>query len=799
LLDQHEGTGFDTDASGEALRRAAAALADPWSGARVGVYQVVRRIGVGGMGSVYEAARADEEYQKRVAIKFLHRYSDDDGLRRRFRAERQILANLNHPNIASLLDGGVTPDGQPYIVMEYVEGEPISRWADQRRLSVRQRLLLFLQVCRAVQYAHQGLVVHRDLKPGNILVTSDGQVKLLDFGIAKLLATDEGFEASPATAADTRAFTPDYASPEQVLGHPVGTPSDVYSLGVVLFELLTGSRPFDLRGKSAIEAERLLSEATPSKPSAVLNEARLDALGERSTRRGRARLEGDLDAIVLMALRKEPERRYGSVEHLARDIGHYLDGLPVTARPESFGYRLRKLVRRHRAEAAALGLAGLFLIGGLIATTLKAREAERERALATEVKGFLTTMLVAANPASLGRDVTMRAVLDTAAVRADTLRQRPELEADIRGIIGGTYLGLGEFAAAEGQFLAALAARQRMVPDDPRETALAVVQLATAVELQGRYGEADSMHRVALAIYPLDRDEGLAAANHADSRGRILLRLGNLGEAEPLLARALELYQRHAAGNDSVLAYAYANLGVAAGELGQDVRAESLLVLAVETARRAHGEVHPLVAAVLSPLASIRERTATFELADSTFRATLDMRRQLLGTEHPEYAWTLYSYADFLLRATRDSEAAFHAREVIALRHRSLGEAHPLVAASMGVLGRALDRLDSLAAGERWLRESLALRRAHLPEGHWLIASSESILGEHLGLAGKYAEAEQLLLASERRLVELRGETAPVVADARKRLVDLYRAWGKPAEVAEWETNYARAARGPGS
>lgn len=400
LLDQHEGTGFDTDASGEALRRAAAALADPWSGARVGVYQVVRRIGVGGMGSVYEAARADEEYQKRVAIKFLHRYSDDDGLRRRFRAERQILANLNHPNIASLLDGGVTPDGQPYIVMEYVEGEPISRWADQRRLSVRQRLLLFLQVCRAVQYAHQGLVVHRDLKPGNILVTSDGQVKLLDFGIAKLLATDEGFEASPATAADTRAFTPDYASPEQVLGHPVGTPSDVYSLGVVLFELLTGSRPFDLRGKSAIEAERLLSEATPSKPSAVLNEARLDALGERSTRRGRARLEGDLDAIVLMALRKEPERRYGSVEHLARDIGHYLDGLPVTARPESFGYRLRKLVRRHRAEAAALGLAGLFLIGGLIATTLKAREAERERALATEVKGFLTTMLVAANPAS---------------------------------------------------------------------------------------------------------------------------------------------------------------------------------------------------------------------------------------------------------------------------------------------------------------------------------------------------------------------------------------------------------------
>ncbi len=798
LLEAHDRTGLDPQESGEALRRAAVASTDPWAGARVGVYQVVRRIGVGGMGSVYEAARADEEYQKRVAIKFLHRYTDDDGVRRRFRAERQILANLNHPNIASLLDGGVTPDGQPYIVMEYVEGEPISRWADQRRLSVRDRLLLFLQVCRAVQYAHQSLVVHRDLKPGNILVSEEGQVKLLDFGIAKLLVNDDGSETTPATVAETRAYTPDYASPEQVLGHPVGTRSDVYALGVVLFELLTGSRPFDLRGKSAIETERLISNTTPAKPSTVLTEARFDALSERSPRRGRARIEGDLDAIVLMALRKEPERRYGSVEHLARDIGHYLDGLPVTARPEGFGYRIRKLVRRHRAEAAALALAGVFLIGGLIATMLKAREAERERALVTEVKGFLTTMLVAANPASLGRDVTMRAVLDSAAVRADTLRHRPELEAEIRNIIGGTYLGLGDFVAAERQLIDALAARRRVLPENRRETALAMVQIATAMELQGRYAEADSMHRVAIGIYPLDRDEGLAGANHADSRGRILMRLGNLDEALPALARALELYQRHAAGNDSVLAYAYANLGVATGELGRDAQAESLLVLAVETARRAHGEVHPLVAAILSPLASVRERTAPFELADSTFRATLDMRRQLLGTDHPEYAWTLYSYSDFLLRAKRYAEAADHAREVVAMRDRSLGDAHPIVAASMAVLGRALDRLDSLAVGERWLRESLALRKEHLPEGHWLIVSSESILGEHYGLAGRYADAEQLLLASERRLVELRGETAPIVADARKRLVDLYRAWNKPAQLAEWERKLAQA-RAPGS
>ncbi|MHB1328049.1 MAG: serine/threonine-protein kinase [Gemmatimonadales bacterium] len=800
LLDAHDRTGLDPGSPVvDALRRAATEAADPWSGARVGVYQVVRRIGVGGMGSVYEAARADEEYRKRVAIKFLHRYTDDDAIRRRFRSERQILANLNHPNIASLLDGGVTNDGQPYIVMEYVEGEPITRWADQRGLSVRDRLLLFLQVCRAVQYAHQSLVVHRDLKPGNILVSSDGQVKLLDFGIAKLLAADEGSDQPTLTVADTRAYTPDYASPEQVLGQPVGTRSDVYALGVVLFELLTGRRPFDLRGKGAVEIERLISETSPTKPSIALVESRAEALGERSPRRARARLEGDLDAIVLTALRKEPERRYSSVDALAGDVGHYLDGLPVTARPDGFAYRFRKLVRRHRAEAAALGLAVLFLVGGLVATALKAREAERERALVTEVKGFLTTMLVAADPASLGRDVTMRAVLDSAAVRADTLRQRPELEAEIRSIIGGTYLSLGEFAAAERQFSAALAARRRVVPEDDRETALAMVQVAAALELEGRYGEADSVHRLALTVYPLDRDEGIAAANYADSRGRILIRLGKMDEALPLLTRALELYQRFAPENDSVLAYAHANLGVVNGELGYDARAESLLVIAVDKARRAHGEVHPLVAAVLSPLAGMRERTASFELADSTFRATITMRRQLLGTEHPEYAWTLYTYADFLLRAGRYQDAARLTREVVALRDRSLGDAHPLVAASMAVLGRALDQLDSLAVGERWLQESLTLRKTHLPENHWLIASSESILGEHMTRAGRYTEAEQRLLASERRLVELRGESAPIVVDARTRLVDLYQAWGKPEQAAQWQAKRAQAAKGPGA
>jgi len=790
LLVAHERTGpaLQSPLPGAASRIHGAGH-DPWLGARLGSYEIERRIGEGGMGTVYAGIRVDAEYQQSVAIKLLRQQASSESMRQRFRDERQILATLQHPNIAVLLDGGVTPDDQPYFVMEYLDGDAITHWCDARRLSVADRLVLFEQVCAAVHYAHQSLVVHRDLKPGNIFVTADGVVKLLDFGIAKLLRTDTGSEEESVTQVGARAYTPDYASPEQLLGRAVGTRSDVYSLGVVLHELVTGARPFALAGKSAGEVERLVSETPPAPPSTMLPLEHADRLGERTHARAVARIAGDLDAIILKAIRKEPERRYGSVEELAADLRRLREGRPVTARPDSVAYRFGKLVRRRKGEAVGITLATTFLLAGAVATAVQTREAIRGRERVSQVKEFLTTMLGAARPGAFGKDVQMRTVLDSAALRADAMRGQPALEAEIRDIIGGTYLALGEFELAEEQYRRALALTQATSPNGSRAVALAYSQVGAVLEFAGRYAEADSVEQLATRQYDqFGFPDVLARAAHLDLRGRLLVRLGQMAEAEPLLAEALALQLKATPTNDSATVEAYANLGMVRSELGQNASAETLFVHAVAAARRAYGDVHPLVAAVLSPLATVQERAGEIERADSTFRATLAMREQLLGPEHPDYAWTMFSYADHLLLMGRNAEAAEWSRKVLALRGRSLSDAHPAVATAMSVLGRALGRMDSLAAGERWLRESWRLRKENLPEGHFLIASSQSILGAHLVLARRFLEAERNLLEGEAALVEARGESAPIIQDARKRLVQLYEAWLKPDEAATWRS-----------
>jgi non-specific serine/threonine protein kinase/serine/threonine-protein kinase len=364
------------------------------AGRRVGAFRIVREIGRGGMGTVYLAERADETFTQQVAIKLIKRGMDTDQVLARFRAERQILASLDHPHIARLLDGGTTDDGLPYFAMEYIEGQPIDAYADAHRLSIPERLRLFLQVCGAVSYAHQHLIVHRDIKPVNILVTAEGAPKLLDFGIAKVLQAEED---GTATATGLRMLTPEYASPEQVEGRHATTASDVYSLGVVLYELLTGRSPYRTRSRSPAEIVEAVCTTEPVRPSAAVGEGEPPLAGRRrsgltddraaatnlsSTERLRRRLRGDLDTIVLAALRKEPARRYQSVEQLSADIRRHLEGLPVRARPDTFRYRAGKFVRRNRGMVAAGVLAGVTLVGGTVATAWQAREARAAQARA---------------------------------------------------------------------------------------------------------------------------------------------------------------------------------------------------------------------------------------------------------------------------------------------------------------------------------------------------------------------------------------------------------------------------------
>src|SRR5437868_2177946 len=360
----------------------------------IGPYRILRRIGQGGMGAVYLAQRDDAEFKQQVAIKLVKRGMDTEFVLRRFRNERQILAALNHPNIARLLDGGTTSDGRPYFVMEYIEGKPITEYADEQRLSTAERLQLFQEVCAAIHYAHQNLVIHRDIKPSNILVTVDGTPKLLDFGIAKLLNPELAAQTIEATAVAIRLMTPEYASPEQVKGEAITTASDVYSLGVLLYELLTGHRPYRISSRAPHGVPRVVYEEESQKPSTAERRVETYALADGTasftltpktvspTRDGnpeklRRRLVGDLDNIVLMAMRKEPARRYASVNQFANDIRRHLEGRPVIARKDTVTYRTAKFIKRHKASGLAALLILISLVAGAVATLQQRARAER--------------------------------------------------------------------------------------------------------------------------------------------------------------------------------------------------------------------------------------------------------------------------------------------------------------------------------------------------------------------------------------------------------------------------------------
>jgi eukaryotic-like serine/threonine-protein kinase len=453
------------DSAGEFLE-SPAQLEETLVGERVGAYRLVRQIGQGGMGSVYEAVRADREFDQRVAIKLVRMGLDGDFLRRRFRGERQILAKLTHPNIAGLLDGGTTKDGRPFLVMEYVEGAPLLEYCNARSLDTGERLKLFRAVCDAVQFAHRRLIVHRDLKPGNILVTAEGVPKLLDFGIAKALAAGEP-EPSAEMAVTGMLMTPEYASPEQISRGEITTATDIYSLGVVLYELLAGVKPYAVSGNAPHEWSRQICEVDPANPSAVC------APGLRG------KLVGDLDRIVLKALRKEPERRYASVEQFAADIERYLRGMPVSARTPTFGYRASKFVRR-RKGILSLALVAFFLVAGAIGSTLW--EARQEKRRFDDLRHLANSLLFEIYDSIRnipGSTATRRLVVARALEYLDSLARESSRDDSLQSELANAYERIGD---VQGGF-------QGVNLGDPRGAAVSYGKaLAIRERIEGRGG-----------------------------------------------------------------------------------------------------------------------------------------------------------------------------------------------------------------------------------------------------------------------------------------------------------------------
>jgi len=723
---------------------------------------VLRTLGEGGMGEVYLAERADAEFEQKVAIKVVHGGAVGRAVQSRLKVERQILAQLDHPNIAHLLDGGTLPDETSYIVMEYVDGVPIDGYCDAHRLDVAARLKLFQTVCAAVHYAHQNLIVHRDLKPSNILVTSQGVPKLLDFGIAKLLDDRQArHHTLAATHADIRIMTPEHASPEQVRGQSVTTASDVYVLGVLLYKLLAGIGPFVISSMRLTDIERAICEKDPPLPSdAVSGDESASARGiaeARNSTPGRLRrtLEGDLDNIVCMAMRKEPERRYGSAQQLAGDIQRYLDGKPVLARSDTLSYRSAKFIRRHWLPVAAGASVFALILAFAVITYVQSlriaaerdrvaeqREvAERERTRAEEVSNFLVNLFKLSDPeVNRGNQVTARELLDSSTKRLrEALNGQPQTKAALLATVGAVYDSLGQYQVAVPLLNESLSL-QKDSKDKGRVDAL--LELGRALYLLGDLNGAEAPLQEALRLAQTELGAGSREA------GRALWSLGLLRNQQDRFGAAEDLYKR--------------SLDIL--EAGQAPATD--------------------VSQVLDDLATVYEREQRWALAKQTYERSLSIDRTILGDDHPRVASHLHNLAIVAQNMGELKRAESLYRDAIASEERAFGNQHPETAAARGNYGLLLEREGRLTEAEPMLRGALdvalqvwgadnfnvgyarvSLAMALQDEG--ALAEAEEQFRQALAVYGKALPANHQYRAAVPMLLTARGPDDPAVRRAQ--------------------------------
>ncbi len=772
----------------------------------LGRYRLERQIGEGGTSRVFLARATDAAEPATVAIKILKATVSSVEVRDRFHAEEQLLEGLDHPSIARSYDHGWTPAGTPYLILEYVEGVAITRFCDEARLGIRARIELFLQVCDAVGAAHQRLVLHRDLKPSNILVTSDGAVKLVDFGIAKVLRrVGDQVEASVTSW----QLTPGYASPEHLRGENLTTASDVFSLGVVLHRLLAGRAPFERRGDVSAELVRG-ADATALPMSATVSLASRSADGEAAELAARRStdvaglvrdLRGDLDAIALEALDPEPGRRYGSVERFAGDLRRYLDDLPVSARTPGVRYRLGKLWRRHPLPLALGSAASLAILAFGILSAFLAHGLARERDLATgerdrtrRVTELVVEALRSANPSGpSGRASSVEEVLDQLGRRVDLdLSSDPVVQASLLETLGRTNSGLGRYELALSQLERALQLRQGPADGGPVASAEVLRAIGETCTETGDFSKAQEQLERALR-----RLEGAAAAP-PDLRARVLVALGlarlGAGDRTAALAAGRSALQRaRAAGLAEVEADALDLLGTIASDQGRPADAERDLQSSLEIRRRVLGTSHPKVALSLNNLAGLHVDEGRFALAEDEFRSALAIRRRVYGDRHPHVAHSLSNLGSLLHREGKLAEADSVLRQAYDLAVEAApGQFQEVVArnnlaAVVGEEGRWVE-------AEELLRANLVPLTALLGPDHQYVAITRVNIGWLLVAQERFPEAERLLEDATAALRRAVGEDDPAVAQARNDLAWLHYRQGR-VERAEAELRSVLALR----
>jgi serine/threonine protein kinase/tetratricopeptide (TPR) repeat protein len=809
---------FDSFAIPNAFKLAEEERNERLIGNRIGQYTLIKEIGQGGMGTVFLATRADEEFKKYVAIKLIKRGMDTADILRRFRNERQILASLNHPNIARLLDGGTTENGLPFFVMEYIEGQPLTDYCDSHKLSIIERLKLFQEICSAVQHAHQNLIVHRDLKPSNIVITPDGMPKLLDFGIAKFLNPTFSTQTFAPTATMVRLMTRDYASPEQVRGEPITTASDIYSLGVLLYKLLTGHHPYQFKTPLPQEIERVVCESIPEKPSTIVARTEIIDTADGTTititpelvsqtrdehpDKLKRALSGDLDNITLMAMRKEPQRRYASVAEFSEDIRRHLEGLPVIATQDTFAYRASKFIKRNKVAVTAVVFVALALLIGIIATTWQARAATRERdkarieqAKAERIKTFLQDMLGAADPTHQEKDVKVIDVLKEAAERARTeLAEQPEIQADILLTIGRTYSNLHQTTEAEKYLREALDVSLKTSGLKHPTTQASMARLAFEL-VNSSPIESEPLARNAIAsgreLYPQGHVE-LAVALYA--LGLTLSNRGELKEAEQSLQEVLEMSRRLAEPNNGSVVGCLSALALVKASSGDIDQAKSFYRQAIDVGGKIPYRERLYLAQALLRFGLFLTETKEYTEAESILRESEKVYREQLGELNISIGFVAsnlgylhlsqgdYKRAEAEYRRSRDILAKFAPKE----------NYDWLVAtASLGV---ALLREGKLVEAEALLRESWEIRKKMSP-GHWLTLNNESLIGECLSEQKKYLEAEPLLKESYERLKALLGDKHRKTIEALQRLVKLYQQTNQAELAAQYSAQLAEPSK----
>jgi serine/threonine-protein kinase len=774
-------------------------------GQRIGPYQLIRQIAVGGMGLVFLAERADGQYTQQVALKLIKRGMDSDEILRRFSSERQILANLNHPNIARLIDGGLTEHGVPWFSMEYVDGEPIDVYCDHQRMTVRERLELFLRVCRTVQYAQQNLVVHRDLKPSNIMVTTDAAVKLLDFGIAKMLSAEaEGGIEVDLTRTGLRVMTPGYASPEQVRGEGVTTSTDVYSLGVVLYRLLTGSAPYRLTGDTPNELERVICQTDPKRPSAAVTDSEpvtpssseqpaAESIYEtRRTSPGRLQRElaGDLDNICLMALRKEPDRRYQTAGQLADDIERHLNRRPILARSDSFGYRAGKFIRRNRAAAIA-STAVILLVASLVVVYTVKLQQERDRAQqearkAEEVSEFLTGLFEVSDPSeSVGKTITARELLDRGAERIRTeLPDQPETQAAMMTVVGNVYHQLGLSRRADTLLSQAMAIWEESTGLNHPDAASTVHSLAVVAYDLAEYDRADLLYRQSLQVNrDLYGEEHTTVAETINNLGAVYKRQGDLQAARDMFEKALALRLRLTGEMDLGVAHSMNHLGGILRELGEYDRAEQLLRRGLEIRRELVGPYHFETVASMGNMARFHRQFEEYDKAESLYREALDILHTMVGSEHRYVAGITGSLAHVLLAKGDYVGAEQYYRNSLQILNSVLPPGNLHSSGAMIGLANALRLQGRAEEAEAMVREALEIRVSELPTKHWQVAQARAILGLCLADMSQDTDAASLLESSLGPLRERLGPDHWLPVEADDRLEEILNGNGQSARA----------------